>query len=71
MTVYDTIFPADSVEFCPHPDLQNIFACGTYHLEQPTVLRSHDDQQDIVKTKTQRRKGKCLVFEVQSNNEDM
>ncbi|KAF5374769.1 hypothetical protein D9758_000260 [Tetrapyrgos nigripes] len=29
----DTGFPADSVEFCPHPDAQDIFVCGTYKLE--------------------------------------
>ncbi|KAJ7487605.1 WD40-repeat-containing domain protein [Mycena galericulata] len=33
-TGFDTIFPADSVEFCPHPAARDVFVCGTYNLEK-------------------------------------
>jgi diphthamide biosynthesis protein 7 len=36
MVALDTIWPADSVEFCPHESALDIFVCGTYRLlEQP------------------------------------
>ncbi len=55
--MYDTIFPADSVEFCPHQGLQDIFVVGTYKLEEGVVSgQSH-----------QQRRGQCLVFRM---NED-
>lgn len=52
LATYDTDFPADSVEFCPHPLAQNILACGTYRL---TEERTSDGKQ--------LRLGKCLVFD--------
>lgn len=30
----DTVWPADSVEFCPHEESRNVFVCGTYKLEE-------------------------------------
>jgi diphthine methyl ester acylhydrolase len=48
----DTDFPADSVEFCPHPEAQNILACGTYKLDG-----ENDDGR-------RHRSGKCTVFNV-------
>jgi diphthamide biosynthesis protein 7 len=75
-TVQDFLLPqpGDSVEFCPHPDAQNIFACGTYQLEQS------DERNDLVNTVdnetlhpskpvSQRRQGRCLVFELQSDSD--
>jgi hypothetical protein len=32
LRAYDTDFPADAVEFCPHPLAQDILVCGTYKL---------------------------------------
>lgn len=49
---FDTDFPADSVEFCPHPQARNILACGTYKLAEE---RTNDGKQ--------LRLGKCLVFD--------
>lgn len=31
---FDTIYTADSVEWCPRPGFENILLCGTYQLEQ-------------------------------------
>lgn len=33
---YDTIYSADSVEWCPIEPYQNIFICGTYQLNKDT-----------------------------------
>ena len=55
----DTVLPADSVEFCPHPDASNIFVCGTYKLED-----KQNDQGVSQPPAGQIRKGQCLVFEV-------
>ena len=30
----DTEQPADTLEWCPHPDFVNFFVCGTYQLEK-------------------------------------
>ena len=68
---FDTVWPADSVEFCPHPDAANLFVCGTYHLEKDenkdngeTDDEAHSDTQ-----KPQVRRGKCTLFAVEGNDE--
>ena len=61
----DTVLPADSVEFCPHPDASNVFLCGTYKLEdQPS------DQGVSRSPAGQIRRGQCLVFEVHSEHSE-
>ena len=68
----DTILPADSVEFCPHPDASNVFVCGTYELQD-----EQNSQQPSDSTLTapgaagQKRTGQCLVFEVDSEQDDI
>ncbi|KIK71003.1 hypothetical protein GYMLUDRAFT_33106 [Collybiopsis luxurians FD-317 M1] len=57
----DTILPADSVEFCPHPNAQDIFVCGTYNLIQ---------SDEIVRTRPQNRHGQCLVLRCQYDRDD-
>ncbi|KAL0071975.1 hypothetical protein AAF712_000898 [Marasmius tenuissimus] len=54
---FDTIWPADSVEFCPDPTL-NIFACGTYKLLE--------GQTDV----GQQRVGQCLIYRWSSEPND-
>ena len=56
--MYDTIFPADSVEFCPQEGLRDVFAVGTYKLEE--------GEADLP-TEHQQRRGQCLIFRM---NED-
>jgi hypothetical protein len=64
----DTVLPADSVEFCPHPYASNIFVCGTYKLQEeqnpspPSSGLANASQNQI-------RTGQCLVFEVDSEQE--
>jgi len=50
---FDTIFPADTLEFCPNEGSTDVFLCGTYKLvEQP-------DSNPPLQAK---RIGQCLVF---------
>ncbi|OJA21503.1 hypothetical protein AZE42_05114 [Rhizopogon vesiculosus] len=68
----DTVWPADSVEFCPHESASDIFVCGTYLLEHSTAdvvhTASDDDkahlEPDNIGNQRQVRRGKCLVFRV-------
>ncbi|KAI0078877.1 WD-40 repeat-containing protein [Panus rudis PR-1116 ss-1] len=52
---FDTGFPADTVEFCPHPEATDIFVCGTYKLDENAPTDTSGSQ---------RRRGKCLVLQV-------
>lgn len=69
-TAFDTIWPSDSVEFCP-ANPRNIFVCGTYKLDPSsyTAKSSSDETEYVESTEpgTQLRRGKCMVFEVTSN----
>ena len=68
----DTVLPADSVEFCPHPDASNVFVCGTYKLQDEQNSQSSDS---VISPSsgpaghTQTRTGQCLVYEVDSEQE--
>ncbi|KZV77637.1 WD-40 repeat-containing protein [Peniophora sp. CONT] len=78
MGPYDTGLPADSVEFCPHPAATDIFAVGTYKLddpraeigapvggaETPEVLTPITEEPPIPVRTAQTRHGKCLFFRV-------
>jgi len=65
----DTILPADSVEFCPHPDASNIFVCGTYKLQDERNLQPSDSISTTSGPAGQIRTGQCLVFEVDSEQD--
>ncbi|KAJ7254105.1 WD40 repeat-like protein [Mycena haematopus] len=52
----DTTFPADSVEFCPHPAAPHVLVCGTYNLERNTIVSEGSKQ---------KRTGQCLVYKVE------
>ncbi len=78
MPGFDTIWPADSAEFCPHPLAQDIFVCGTYKLEQSqgadlTTAYEQNDKNDAPEdasaSKPQTRRGKCLLFRVQDDDQ--
>jgi hypothetical protein len=69
MTTFDTIFPADSLEFCPITDFQSIFVCGTYKLEDQTTQRAENEANTTEELEAQpklpqRRKGQCLTFKL-------
>jgi diphthamide biosynthesis protein 7 len=72
MVALDTVWPADSVEFCPHESASDIFVCGTYRLlDQPPVhapskLGDSDsvDCEPTIRKQSQVRRGKCLVLQV-------
>lgn len=51
---YDTIYPADTVEWCPISGFDHLFVCGTYKLDETNKsktgainLLSLDDQSKI------------------------
>lgn len=64
MSAFDTVWPADSVEFCPHPDAANLFVCGTYYLEKNEPVEGAQDvaEDDSTARKKQVRRGKCTLF---------
>lgn len=37
---YDTIYPADTIEWCPIPEYHNVFVCGTYKLHEATKSKT-------------------------------
>ncbi|KAI5124689.1 hypothetical protein M0805_004297 [Coniferiporia weirii] len=69
---FDTVYPADSVEFCPAPGFEDIFVCGTYKLIESTV--QHPDSESDTPTpgssSSPRRIGKCIVFELSGEQGD-
>ncbi|KAI0348058.1 WD-40 repeat-containing protein [Trametopsis cervina] len=66
LAALDTVWPADSVEFCPHPDAVDILVCGTYKLEQPEPEPTGEAETDVGESIPNRvgqlRRGKCLLF---------
>jgi hypothetical protein len=72
----DTVLPADSVEFCPHPDASDIFVCGTYKLQEeqsplPTTTPSSGPATTGNAGQNQIRTGQCLVFEVVDSEQEI
>ncbi|VVC35683.1 WD40/YVTN repeat-like-containing domain,WD40 repeat, conserved site,WD40 repeat,WD40-repeat-containing [Cinara cedri] len=37
---YDTIYPADTVEWCPISEYKDVFVCGTYKLDETNKLKT-------------------------------
>ncbi|KIK92315.1 hypothetical protein PAXRUDRAFT_147591 [Paxillus rubicundulus Ve08.2h10] len=66
--VVNTIWPADSIEFCPHPSFQDIVVCGTYNLESsPVTTNEHTYDAQLASKSKQVRRGKCLVYQVSTD----
>ncbi|KAI0308197.1 WD-40 repeat-containing protein [Multifurca ochricompacta] len=59
----DTVLPADSVEFCPHPNASNVLVCGTYKLEDRQNFQENEKPVSSI------RRGQCLVYEVHSEQD--
>lgn len=70
MDYFNTVLPADSVEFCPHTLATNVFVCGTYKLEQPTPV-SQSSEENTAPAAPQKRVGKCLVFQVNDDKKSL
>lgn len=67
LSSFDTIWPADSVEFCPHTNATNIFVCGTYNLEKPDHAgKPEEDATQVDGRAKQTRRGKCLLFAIEN-----
>ncbi|KAI0094898.1 WD40-repeat-containing domain protein [Irpex rosettiformis] len=73
MYAVDTEWPADSVEFCPHPDAVNILVCGTYNLEKADPVTSSETADDGFQPQASQRKqlrrGKCMLFALEHTNQ--
>jgi hypothetical protein len=54
LSTYDTLYCADTAEFCPHPDATDILACGTYQLQEGSPKDGA----------SQTRVGRCWIFRV-------
>jgi diphthine methyl ester acylhydrolase len=61
---YDTIWPADSVEFCPIEGYRDYFCCATYKLFEPVpndnMVTTAEEAPAV-----QRRSGTCRLYQVQ------
>jgi diphthine methyl ester acylhydrolase len=72
LRLYDTVWPADSVEFCPHPDAADILVCGTYNLEHSETnqaeAKESTDQSELSHA-AQLRRGKCLLLAVDQSSQ--
>ena len=51
----DTEYSADSIEWCPHPNFNNFFVCGTYQLEE-------NKNENIAVTPPCKRKGRIYLY---------
>uniref|UniRef100_A0A1Q3FFM3 methylated diphthine methylhydrolase n=1 Tax=Culex tarsalis TaxID=7177 RepID=A0A1Q3FFM3_CULTA len=51
---FDTVYSADSVEWCPHPPHQHLFVCATYQLAE--------GEESLTSSGTTTRKGRILLF---------
>lgn len=58
LTTFDTVLPADTVEWCPVEPYRHILACGTYELIK-----------DKSETKPTSRRGQILLFRIASDEE--
>ena len=72
---FNPVWPADSVEFCPHPDAFNLFVCGTYNLEkneEDTAESPAADEESGESAPVQRgpqvRRGQCMLFSVEAEH---
>lgn len=60
-TMFDTVWPADSAEFCPKEGLTDVFAVGTYKLEEKEEkVNGH-----------QQRRGQCILFKMNEDETDL
>uniref|UniRef100_A0A336K1G3 methylated diphthine methylhydrolase n=1 Tax=Culicoides sonorensis TaxID=179676 RepID=A0A336K1G3_CULSO len=63
---FDTIYSADSVEWCPYENYKEFFVCGTYQLEDTS--KAAEDSQFNASCK---RKGRIYLFQFNLENESL
>lgn len=63
----DTVYSADSVEWCPHEPHHDLFVCGTYQLEDASQV---DEGQSQFDTKC-KRKGRIYFFRFDATAESL
>lgn len=60
LETFNTEFSADSVEWCPSENFEDIFVCGTYQL-------TNDETKDSSATEIKKRVGRIYLFQVVKN----
>jgi hypothetical protein len=57
------VLPACSLEFCPTPGQENVFAVGTYKLEEGNIDTANTSSSPTSSVSPQKRRGECLLLE--------
>ncbi|XP_069691280.1 diphthine methyltransferase [Periplaneta americana] len=75
--IWDTEYSADSVEWCPVTQYQNIFVCGTYQLaenklseienDESNISANHETSGDTATSKSHNRLGRLYLFAIDSS----
>ncbi|WVR03930.1 hypothetical protein IAU60_000929 [Kwoniella sp. DSM 27419] len=69
----DTVYSADSIEWCPFEGYQDVFVCGTYQIiksdPEPISVSvggedASEDEEDVVPSRPTQRVGRLLVYQV-------
>lgn len=63
LKTFDTVYSADSVEWCPFDEYQNYFVVGTYELQE--------NEKDSIATSSSIRKGKIYLFCYEKDNDEL
>lgn len=67
---FDTVLPADSIEFCPHSTAQDFLVCGTYKLHETVSSEKIEEEGHTVSLSRQQRTGKCLLLRVDADTNE-
>lgn len=64
MKNYDTVYPADTVEFCPIEGYRDLFCCGTYKLFEEAASESVQDEDAAVERTAAQRRGGTRLYRI-------
>ncbi|ORY29533.1 WD40-repeat-containing domain protein, partial [Naematelia encephala] len=69
----DTIYSADSIEWCPHSPYRDIFTCGTYQVlePEPTAGPSSSSSSTEVPKREMNRTGRLYLFQVGNDQQTL
>lgn len=62
---FDTIYPADTLEFCPNEGFHDLFVCGTYKLIERAPVPETEIPEEPIPAK---RIGQCMVFRMKDTS---
>lgn len=67
----DTVLPADSIEWCTHPDYKDYFVCGTYQLEKDDNDSTNLNPSQNTTNSIQKRTGCIYLYEFLSKENSL